>query len=82
MFQSSRHPSGSSRIIRPMSPERARTVANVLLFAGAAAAAYVILSRPRLRRAVWRLSRPYLSQVEAYLRREIGDAGMQSGRTS
>jgi hypothetical protein len=65
-----------------MAPERARTFANVLLVSGAAVTAYVLLSRRDVRRIVWTLARPYLSQLPAQLRQEIADAWVQSGRAS
>jgi hypothetical protein len=65
-----------------MSPQRARTVANWLIVSGVGAAAYLIVSRPPLRRAVWNLSRPYLALLPVYLTREISTAWMESGRPS
>lgn len=65
-----------------LSPDRARPIANALLIAGAATAAYLVLSRPDLRRLAWNLSRRYLAEVPGYLRRGIADAWMQSGQTS
>lgn len=65
-----------------MSPTRARTIANGLLIAGAATAACCIVSRPRARRAIWNLSRAYLSMLPVLVRRQVGTAWMESGRRS
>jgi hypothetical protein len=65
-----------------MSPDRARFAANALVLSGAAALAYVLMCRPAVRRAVWRLSRPYLSRLPEYVTREIAAAWMQSGQPS
>jgi hypothetical protein len=42
-----------------MTEDRARRVANAVLVAAAAAAAFVILRDPRLRRSAWQLARAW-----------------------
>ncbi len=42
-----------------MTHKQAETATNVILLAATAAAAYVVLRNPKLRRLVWQLSRQY-----------------------
>ena len=64
-----------------MTDAEARTVANVVLVAAGAAAAYVVLTRPPLRRFVFRALRLWLgASVPVYLVNEARQAGVDSGR--
>ena len=59
----------------------ARTVANVVLFAAGAAAAYAVLSNPKGRRIAQRLLRTWLgASVPMYLLAEAGRAWVETGR--
>jgi len=59
----------------------ARTTANVLLASAGVAAAYVILTRPPLRRLVFRMARLWLGAcVPAYLADQAQQAWRESGR--
>ena len=64
-----------------MTDAEARTVANVVLVAAGAAAAYVVLTRPPLRRFVFRALRLWLgASVPVYLVNEARQAWVDSGR--
>jgi hypothetical protein len=64
-----------------MTEDRARTVANVILGAAALGAAFVVLSRPPLRRAAWRLAVGALTgTIPVWLRQEVRQAWIESGR--
>jgi hypothetical protein len=59
----------------------ARTTANVLLASAGVAAAYVILTRPPLRRLAFRMARLWLGAcVPAYLADQARQAWLESGR--
>jgi hypothetical protein len=59
----------------------ARTTANVLLAAAGMAAAYVIVTRPRLRRLALRMARLWLGvSVPAYLVNQVRQERLESGR--
>jgi hypothetical protein len=59
----------------------ARTVANTLLWSAGAAAAYVVLTRPRLRRAALQALKLWLgATVPAYLLNEARVAWVESGQ--
>ncbi len=64
-----------------LTPARARTVANVLLVSAGAAAAYVVLTNPPLRRLALRGVRIWLgASVPGYLLAEVGRAWVASAR--
>jgi hypothetical protein len=64
-----------------MTQEHARTAANVLLGLTGAAAGYIILRHPAVRRAAWRLARTALTAtLPGLLAREIGQAWAASAR--
>ena len=64
-----------------MTDAEARTVANVVLVAAGAAAAYVVLTRRPLRRFVLRAVRLWLgASVPVYLVNEARQAWVDSGR--
>jgi hypothetical protein len=66
-----------------MTSERARTVANVLLVTAGAAAAYVVVTTPSLRRLAARAVRVWLgASVPAYLLYETRRAWMESRRAA
>ena len=66
-----------------MTSERARTVANVLLVTAGAAAAYVVVTTPSLRRLAVRAARVWLgASVPAYLLYETRRAWMESRRAA
>jgi hypothetical protein len=61
----------------------ARTTANVLLASAGVAAAYVILTRPPLRRLAFRMVRIWLgASVPVYLVDQARQAWLESGRTA
>ena len=58
-----------------MTPAAARTVANVALFSAGAAAAYVVLTRPPLRRLAFRATRLWLgASVPLFVANEVRQA--------
>ena len=64
-----------------MTSSSARTVANVVLASAGAAAAYVVLTRPPLRRLLFRAVRIWLgASVPDYLAAQARDAWVESGR--
>ena len=64
-----------------MTEETARNVANTLMGVAAIGAAYVVLSRPALRRLAWRLALTALTgTLPAWLGGEIRRAWAESGR--
>ena len=64
-----------------MTDTNARTTANVLLAAAGVAAAYVIVTRPPLRRLVFRMVWLWLgARVPAYLADQARQAWIESGR--
>ncbi len=64
-----------------MTQQNARTVANVLLGLAGAAAAYVILRNPSMRRTAWRFTRTALTAtLPSLLAREVGQAWAASAR--
>jgi hypothetical protein len=64
-----------------MTDAEARTVANAVLVTAGAAAAYVVLTRPPLRRFVFRAVRLWLgASVPVYLVNEARQAWVDSGR--
>jgi hypothetical protein len=61
----------------------ARITANVLLASAGVAAAYVILTRPPLRRLAFRMVRIWLgASVPVYLVDQARQAWLESGRTA
>jgi len=59
----------------------ARTFANVVLVSAAVGAAYLVLTRPALRRVAYGLLRAWLGAgIPAYLASEIGRAWVESSR--
>ena len=64
-----------------MTETNARATANVLLAAAGVAAAYVIVTRPPLRRWAFRMVRLWLGvRVPAYLADQARQAWVESGR--
>ena len=64
-----------------MTNTNARTTANVLLVSAGVAAAYVILTKPPLRRLAFRLARLWLgAYVPAYLAAQAREAWLDAGR--
>ncbi len=58
-----------------MTPERARTAANVVLVSAGLAAAYVVVTSPPLRRLAWRAGRWWLgTSLPALVAAEVGRA--------
>jgi hypothetical protein len=63
-----------------MTDEDARTAANVVLVAAAVAAAYLVLSKPPLRRLAFRAVQLWLgATVPAFLLNEAREAWVESG---
>jgi hypothetical protein len=61
----------------------ARTVANVLILSAGAAAAYVVLTTPPLRRFALRASRAWLgASLPIFLANEVRKAWMESDRAA
>ena len=66
-----------------MTEDRARTVANVVLAVAGAAAAYVVLTTPPLRRVAIRAVRLWLgASVPVYLATQVREAWVQSSPSS
>lgn len=64
-----------------MTRKQAETTANVVLFAAAGAAAYVILRNPRLRRLAWQIARQYAAGPLAIWGAElVRESWQDSGR--
>ena len=64
-----------------MDDQRARTAANVVLASAGIAAAYVILTKPPLRRLAFRAIQIWLgSSVPVYLLNQARTAWVESGR--
>ena len=64
-----------------MTDEQARTTADLLLVSAGIAAAYVVLSRPRLRRLAVRAVRYWLgASVPVFLATQARNAWVESGR--
>lgn len=64
-----------------MNEDHARTTANVLLAGAGVAAAYVILTRPPLRRLAFRLVRLWLGAgVPVFLAGQVRQAWLESDR--
>lgn len=64
-----------------MTDATARTVANVVLASAAAAATYVVLTRPPLRRLAFRAVRLWLgASIPVYLAHEARRAWMESAK--
>lgn len=64
-----------------MTRKQAETTANVVLFAAAGAAAYVILRNPRLRRLTWQIARQYAAGPLAIWGAElVRESWQDSGR--
>jgi hypothetical protein len=64
-----------------MTEDSARTLANVILGAGALCVAYYVLKTPSLRRLAWRLAAIGItSTAPAWLSREVRHAWAESGR--
>ena len=66
-----------------MTHDQARTAANVVLVAAGVAAAYVVLSNPRLRRLAFRGARVWLgASIPVYLLEATSRAWVESGRAA
>jgi hypothetical protein len=64
-----------------MTDAHARTVANVVLASAGAAAAYVVLTKPPLRRFAFQMFRVWLgASLPVYLVHEAREAWVESGR--
>jgi hypothetical protein len=64
-----------------MTEESARKVANVILGAAAIGAAYVVVTKPPLRRLAWRIVKTALTgSLPAWLGKEVHHAWIESGR--
>jgi len=64
-----------------MRDDTARAVANLAVASAGAAAAYIVLKNPRLRRLAWRATSLWLgASVPAYLVRQIGQAWRDSAQ--
>jgi hypothetical protein len=64
-----------------MTDANAHTAANVVLVSAGVAAAYVILTKPPLRRLAFRLARLWTgASLPAYLVHEAREAWVESGR--
>jgi hypothetical protein len=64
-----------------MTDAGARTAANVVLMSAGAAAAYVILTKPRLRRLAFQLVRFWLgASVPVFLLNQARESWVESGR--
>jgi len=62
--------------------KQARTAANVLMFAAAAGAAFVVVRNPRLRRLAWQIARQYASGPLAVWGAElVRESWQESGRS-
>ena len=65
-----------------MNEKQARTAANVVMFAAAAGAAFVVLRNPPLRRLAWRFARQYASWPLAVWGAElVRESWRESGRS-
>jgi hypothetical protein len=66
-----------------MTDATARATANVLLASAGVAAAYMILTRPPLRRLTFRMARLWLGVwVPTYLADQVRQAWLKSGRSA
>ena len=66
-----------------MTEATARTAANVILVSTAAAAAYVLITTPPLRRLAGRAARVYLgASIPVFLARVVREAWVESARTT
>jgi len=66
-----------------MTASNARTAANVVVASGCVAAAYVIVTTPRLRRLALLAIRVWIgTSVPAYLAGEIRQAWLESGKAA
>jgi hypothetical protein len=65
-----------------MTRENARLAANAVLVAAGVAAAYVVLTRPPLRRLAARAARLWLRALPAYLIETTSRAWVESGRAA
>ena len=64
-----------------MTDENARTVANVVLVSAGVAAAYVLMTKPPLRRLAFRAVRFWLgATVPVFLMNQAREAWVESGR--
>ena len=64
-----------------MTDTNASTMANLLLASAGIVAAYVIVTRPPLRRLAFRMARLWIGAgVPAYLANQAGQAWLESGR--
>ena len=64
-----------------MTEENARTTANVVLVTAGAAAAFVVMTKPPLRRFAWRALRYWIgASLPIYLITEAREAWVESGR--
>lgn len=61
-----------------MTIDAPRVVTNVIVASAGAAAAYVILTTPPLRRLAWRLSQVWLSDQLAVVARDVRGAWMSA----
>jgi hypothetical protein len=66
-----------------MTQTQARTAANIMIASAGVAAAYVVLTRPRLRRLAFQAVRIWLgASVPAYLLEQTRRAWVQSGQAA
>jgi hypothetical protein len=64
-----------------MTRKQAETTANVVLFAAAGAAAFIVLRNPRLRRLAWQIARQYATGPLAIWGAElVRESWQDSGR--
>jgi hypothetical protein len=62
--------------------KQARTAANMIMFAAAAGAAFIVLRNPRLRRLAWQLARQYATGPAAVWGAElVRESWQESGRS-
>jgi hypothetical protein len=64
-----------------MTEESARKIANGMLAAAVLGAAYVVVTRPALRRVAWQLAKASLTgALPAWFAKEVREAWIESGR--
>lgn len=65
-----------------MTDDQARTTANVVLATAGAAAAYVVLTTPSLRRLAWRAAQLWLgASIPMYVANQVRQAWVESARS-
>jgi hypothetical protein len=66
-----------------VTPKTARTISNALVLSAGAAAAYVVITTPPLRRLAFRAARLWLgASLPVYLAREVHRAWVESAPTA